>query len=446
MPEKGRFDDAPSFPLSEIKKVLGEQIATLIEYVAVRAQGANRPLFLAGGVVRDLLLGRRTLDLDFVVEGDAIGFARSLAKEFGGSVQAHKPFGTAKWTLDVTVTQKLSLAHDQIPPHLDFATARSETYAHPTALPSVSPSDIERDLLRRDFSINALAIQLSPVEKAGDLLEACGGRDDLKRGLIRALHPNSFADDPTRILRAARYGLRLDFEVEAQTAMWMLAALPLLGRVSGQRVRNEIDLILCERCAGEMMLRLQELGALAQIHPAFCVSSRLPSLIARCNERTPPWTTEHIDRQTLRWIMLFADIGADEAKSLCEHLALTKALTSSITASTRLAEHISLLEDAALRPSQITKLLDEYMEPALEAAWLWSADGSVAQARIATYASDWRQQRSSITGHELKAMGLIPGPRYRRILERLRFAWIDGEVGTVEAEQLLLQRLLDGET
>ena len=246
MPNPGGANDAPSFPLSEIKRLLGEQTASLIDHIAQGAQERDLPLYLAGGVVRDLIMGQRkvSIDLDFVVEGDAISFAMSLAIKSGGSVQEYEPFGTATWTLDSSAGEKLKLAAGETPAHVDFACARSETYSHPAALPTVSPSDMQRDLLRRDFSVNALAIQLSPRERSGILLDRCGGGDDLKLGLIRALHPNSFVDDPTRILRAARYATRLEFAIEATTEQWMRAALPLLGRVSGQRLQNEIDLIL----------------------------------------------------------------------------------------------------------------------------------------------------------------------------------------------------------
>ncbi|MCY3978011.1 MAG: hypothetical protein OXG23_07915 [Chloroflexi bacterium] len=437
MPNPGGANDAPSFPLSEIKRLLGEQAASLIDHIAQGAQERDLPLYLAGGVVRDLIMGQRnvSIDLDFVVEGDAISFAMSLAIKSGGSVQEYEPFGTATWTLDSSA--------GETPAHVDFACARSETYSHPAALPTVSPSDMQRDLLRRDFSVNALAIQLSPRERSGILLDRCGGGDDLKLGLIRALHQNSFVDDPTRILRAARYASRLDFVIEATTEEWMRAALSLLGRVSGQRLQNEIDLILREGRAGEVLLRLQKMGALAKIHPAFRVSSQLPELLERCNELRPPWPSNDINRQALRWIALFTEIDADEARSVCERLALRNKLTHSIVASARLAERISRLEDRSLRPSQVTKILDDFADTSLQAAWLLSVERPYAQDLIAAYATEWRQRRATTTGNDLKARGIAPGPHYRRILDRLRFAWIDGDARSVEEERQLLQKLLE---
>lgn len=443
MPNPVGASGAPRYPLSEMKRVLGEQAASLIDCIARRAQDKDLPLYLAGGVVRDLMLGRRNLDLDFVVEGDATAFAKSLTIDCGGTLKEYKPFGTATWTLDASAADKQTLAAGETPAHVDFVTARCETYAHPAALPAVSASDIQRDMQRRDFSINALAIQLSPAQRLEILLDGCGGGDDLKRRLIRALHENSFVDDPTRILRAARYASRLEFAIEATTEQWMRAALPLLGRVSGQRLRSEIDLILREERAGEVTLRLQNMGALAKIHSAFRVNSQLPELIQRCNEIAPPWPSAGVDRQTLRWITLFTGIDADEAQGVCERLALTNSLTRSITSSARLGAQISRLEDRSLRPSQITKILDEFPDIALQAAWLLAAENPQAQELIAAYASDWRQRVPSTSGNDLKARGMTPGPRYRRILDRLRFAWIDGDVRSVEEERQLLQKLLD---
>ncbi len=458
MPRAGGDCVSPSFRLTDFERLLGGPGAKLIELISYMAQKKNLALYVAGGFVRDLLLNQRTLDLDFVLEGDAINFARSLAKSFGGYAHSHKQFGTAKWILDDSVAYSLSLILDALPASVDFVTARSETYAFPTALPTVSPADIECDLRRRDFSVNALAIQLSPLEEPWPLVDACDGIDDLKRGLIRALHEQSFVDDPTRILRALRYAERLGFTLESDSAEWMLAALPYLGRVTGQRLRNEIDLILREPRAGAILLRLQELGALMNIHSAFRIRPQLPELFKR--RRTllppwssavgdmrpvPPWSSTVGDMQTPCWIALMTGINSVEVQSLCERLALTNKLTEAITASARLAERISLLDDPAIRPSQVARILDEYPDIALQANWLLAADSPTVQELIAAYASDWRQRRQTISGDDLKAMGLAPGPRYRQLLDRLRYAWIDGEVGSAQEEAALLRQLLDSE-
>ena len=443
MSKAGGAGDSSKLQLGDIETILGKPVAQLIDFISQTAQEKDLAVYLAGGVARDLLLRRQTLDLDIVLEGDAVRFAKLLAKRVGGTVLVHKQFGTAKWRLDESVAHVLALRLDALPASVDFVAARSETYARPAALPTVSPSDIGRDLRRRDFSVNALAIQLSPLERAGALLHVCGGMDDLQRGLIRALHDQSFVDDPTRLFRALRYARRLGFAIEPRTGEWMRAALPLLGRLSGQRLRNELDLILRENGGGEIVLALQELGALAQIHPAFHVSRRLPALLARVHEFEPPWSAAPVDRQSLRWHLLLAGISAHDVLELCGGLALTKALTRSIAASARLETRAALLEDGALHPSQISRFLDEFPDSALQVCWLLWEGQSLAQERIAAYASDWRQRRPRLSGKDLIEMGIAPGPRYRQILDRLRFARLDGEVRSREDEIALLKEFVE---
>ena len=434
-----------SFRLSDFERALGGPGAKLIELISYMAQERNLALYIAGGFVRDLLLNRRTLDFDFVLEGGAIGFARLLSKSFGGNAHSHKQFGTAKWILDSCVAGSLSLALDALPASVDFVTARSESYARPAALPAVTPADIESDMRRRDFSVNALAIQLSPLKEPWPLVNVCTGTEDLMRGTIRALHAQSFVDDPTRILRALRYAGRLGFELETRTTKWMKTALPYLACTSGQRLSNEIGFILQENEAGETMLRLQELGALVNIHPAFRISRRLPELLTRRQKLKPPWPSEAIEGQTFRWIMLMSGIGSTDARDICERLALTNKRKQAIEASTRLAERIKLLDDPDIRPSRVAQLLDEFPDIALQANWLLAADKPAAQSLIAAYASDWRWRRPTIAGDELIARGLAPGPLFRQILDRLRYAWIDDEICSAEDEAALLQRFMEAE-
>src|SRR5690606_19292006 len=185
-----------------LRDVMGASVATLIEYIANEARALNLSLYIVGGAVRDLLLHRANLDIDVVVESRAIELAEKLRARYGGDVHSHKPFGTAKWVLDA---EALGLPATEIPAHIDFATARSEFYEHPTALPTVYQSSIKLDLQRRDFTINTLAVQLSPASASGQVLDFYGGLTDLREKRIRVLHSLSFVDDPTRILRAVRF-------------------------------------------------------------------------------------------------------------------------------------------------------------------------------------------------------------------------------------------------
>jgi tRNA nucleotidyltransferase (CCA-adding enzyme) len=193
------------------------------ELEAVR-EAAREPVYLVGGAVRDLLLGRRRADVDLVVEGDAA----ALAARLGGAEKEHERFGTVEVEVD---------GHG-----IDIATARTETYPEPGALPVVAPAaDVEADLARRDFTINAMAIPLAGESR---VIDPHGGQADLERGLLRVLHPRSFEDDPTRAIRAARYGSRFGFDPEADTQELLLRAN--LATVSADRRRAELERLAAE--------------------------------------------------------------------------------------------------------------------------------------------------------------------------------------------------------
>ncbi|MYD08808.1 MAG: CCA tRNA nucleotidyltransferase [Chloroflexi bacterium] len=438
----GASPRAPSIDSGAISAILGEATARLIELIAEQAQAGNLRLFLVGGVIRDLLLKRPNHDLDFVLESDAIAFAEALAAEYGGASQAHKAFGTASWRLDSALAEKLDLPGGALPGHIDFARARAETYAGPGALPSVMPSGIERDLWRRDFTLNALALQLSPAQAAGKLLDVSGGLSDLERKRVRILHDKSFIDDPTRVFRALRFARRYDFTIERETAALMKDALPALERVSGIRLSHEIELILQETTAVAVMLDLQDLGALARIHPAFRINSELDERLRMKPDTLPRWTAIPADDPSLNWSLLLADVGESDVGAICGRLDLTQALTRAVVASAELVANASALADAAARPSEIARLLDGAPEVSLLAAWTILSQRIKARQNIDNYVKLWRQLRPVATGNDLKRMGIPPGPRYKVLLDALRSAWIDGDISTQEEEALFLQELL----
>lgn len=193
------------------------------ELEAVR-EAAEEPVYLVGGAVRDLLLGRTRADVDLVVVGDAV----ALAARLGGAEREHERFGTVK--VDVS-------GHE-----IDVATARTEAYPEPGALPEVAPAaSIEADLGRRDFTVNAMAI---PLQGGAQLIDPRGGREDLEEGVLRVLHPRSFEDDPMRAIRAARYGSRFGFALEPET--FELLRRADLATVSADRRRAELERLAAE--------------------------------------------------------------------------------------------------------------------------------------------------------------------------------------------------------
>ena len=238
----------------KIEKTLPAELVALTKQATAMAASKNLQLYLVGGIVRDLLLGQTNLnyDLDFVVEGDAIGLAKEFAEKSGGKLIVHKMFNTAKVTLDnLTV---------------DIAMARTETYTKPGALPVVMPGTLKTDLFRRDFTVNAMAVCLSP-DRYGELIDLYRGVKDLQNKTIRVLHEKSFIDDATRIWRAIRYEQRLGFKIEPDTLTFLQRGVPLLKTVGGYRLRHELELVLREKEPEKALVRADKLGALRELHP-----------------------------------------------------------------------------------------------------------------------------------------------------------------------------------
>jgi tRNA nucleotidyltransferase (CCA-adding enzyme) len=222
----------------------------VLKEIGIAADERGLSAWLVGGMVRDLILGRPSVDIDVVVEGDGIAFAGILAQRLGGRFLAHKRFGTASIDLDKSFK-------------LDVVTARRETYARPGILPEVFPGQISDDLFRRDFTINAVAASLNG-RRVGELRDDFDGIEDLEAGLVRIMHYRSFVDDPTRILRAVRYEKRFGFKIEPRT----LAALKVACQedafksISPVRYFNEYRRILEEKDPLPALRRLRSLDGI----------------------------------------------------------------------------------------------------------------------------------------------------------------------------------------
>ncbi len=418
----------------------------LLERIGRRAEAEAAAVYIVGGFVRDLLLGSPSVDLDLVVEGDAVRLARGLAETFGGRTSSHHRFGTAKWRLDRRNRALIEACGgkqpaEALPETLDFVSARTEFYTHPTALPSVERGSIKLDLHRRDFTINTLALRLDG-RHFGALLDPWGGQRDLEQRLVRVLHSISFVDDPTRMLRAVRLEQRLGFSIEPRTLELMRQALPLLDRVSGERIRNELVLIFREGRLGAIMERLQSLGLLAAIHPALSWDGWLSERFAAAGDFRPPaaWRMQTIpDANTLRFALWVVRLPGADAKAACRRLSLPLAIEEPALEANRLGVDLQgSIGD--LRPSQWVERWESDHESGLAAAWL-SATPPARQV-LQRYLGEWRHVMPVADGNALRRSGLPPGPEYRRILWALRAGWIDGEIDSAEREALRLAELL----
>lgn len=417
----------------------------LLKWIAEQAAAAGSALYIVGGFVRDLILGSPSLDFDFVVEGDAIQLARQLSRRYGGHVHSHRRFGTAKWILGEDrskLRQALEFEDRELPERLDFVSARSESYERPTALPSVAQGDIEGDLRRRDFSINALALRLDEPHY-GELLDVENGMQDLQHKRIRVLHAGSFEDDPTRALRAVRLEQRLGFEIEPQTRELMERALPLIAEVSGERIRSELEVTFRESQLGKIMARLHQLGLLQAVHPSLSWDDWLESRFAAATgwEAPDEWRLEAAPPvEQLLYALWVYRLPAAQAESVCRRLRLSQKERAVAMLAGRFG--CDLAEPP--QPSRLTRCLHSAPEAALVATWLALEGEPAARQAIERYLAAWRWVEPTVDGHQLQEMGLPPGPAYRQILQRLRDAWLDGEVNNVAQEAELLAELAAG--
>ena len=408
---------------ARLRASLGAERLRLLRLVADEATQHGLPLYVVGGAVRDLVLGRPLNDFDLTVEGDAIALARLLAKKHGGGITAHTKFGTAKWFLP----KELKEDHDT----LDLVTARSESYKQPAALPTVAFGSIEDDLRRRDFTINAMAIRLDG-DHFGELRDDLNGMDDLQRGIVRVLHPGSFIDDPTRMYRLVRYEGRYQFKIAEDTLALIPDARPFVEKLSPQRIRHELDLILDEPNAIAMLQRLDELDLLSCIQPAL-------GNFGKSNLATLKSTDPALQTRNSRWALWLMHLTDQEIEFIDERLHFTADLLKVLRSIALLEANLTAF--IGLKPSEAVNMLEGYSFKALEVVSAALPEGETKNI-LTRYLSEWWHVKPKTTGHDLKKRGVPPGPKYNEILRRLRAAWLDGEVKMEEEEKKLLDSIL----
>ena len=373
-------------------------------------------LYLVGGAVRDLLIGRPITDLDLVVEGDAASLASGLADALSGEVTHRSQFGT----------YKVKAGEDS----LDLVTARTETYRRPGALPTVRPGDIAQDLARRDFSINAVALRLAPTPPV--LLDPWEGQQDIARGVVRVLHPASFQDDATRILRALRYEQRLGFDLDSVTADYLRRDLSMLATISGDRLRREIGIVFPEEKAAAILMRLARLSVLREVHdplPDASTLDRSLQRLARMDDSVHPlhylgllaysMALPQIEEfvQRLNMPVTWARVVRD--------VALAKDAVGGMDTSTPAARVYELLRPLNARALQVVDALTENRD---------------AQEAIGRYLNDWRHARPILDGHDLVRLGVPQGPQVGELLKSLLNARLEGYVKTREDEGDFVRR------
>jgi len=419
-----------------VSRRLPSKIFNRLREIGALADAMDAPAYLVGGLVRDLLLGHTSLDVDIAVEGDGMTFARRLADRYGAGLKVFEKFATA-----------LVVFPDGF--KLDVATARCESYAHPTALPTVKPSLIKDDLYRRDFTINALAIRLN-VSRFGELVDFYGGLRDLEHKVIRVLHARSFVDDPTRVFRAIRFEQRFGFRIEKRTLTLLkeAAVSDLVHRLSGPRLRNELMRLLSERAPIRAIRRMAEFDLLRFLHTGLAWTARLAGLLSDLGKSLAWWTKQYprrsLDRALVYFIGLMDELSASATGAVVKRLAMPGKETRKVRL---VKKHLEpalrfLARHRSPNPAEIYRALADLPDEGLVLLVAKARSKDIVRL-VSAYVTNQQQVRPSLNGADLKAMGLKPGPIYKKILDRLLEARLNGEVKTKADERELAKKLAE---
>ena len=380
-------------------------------------------VYVVGGVVRDLILGREPGDADISVVGDAGAFSGALAGRLGLARPTESEFLTFKIILGNTSEGATSI---------DVVTARAETYAEPAALPDVVPSSIEDDLERRDFTVNSMGISLSDSDW-GNLVDPVNGLGDIMRKRIRVLHDASFTDDPTRLFRAVRYAVRLDFSIDSTTKSLIDDSLGKVDRLGGARLRNEFELMLGEPKRVEILREAEDLGLLAAISPGLRFGSRsLEVMESGASTRF----------EDLLALSTFG-LTQDEAEQVAKRFDGPETWTKTIRGNPELADLVAVLDRSDIRRSEVAEIL---VSVSLQSIRAYIAAGPLLprRDRMIEYIDKIRFERPEITGDDLIAAGIGEGPVVGQLIDIVRRARLDGQVKTKQEELDLAKSRLPG--
>jgi len=407
-----RMLQAVPAPLAAVLAAIGEEAA---------AKGMRA--YLVGGAVRDVLLGRPPEDVDVVVEGHAPDLAQALAARLGGRCHIHVPFLTAR----------LRLPDGRA---IDLASARTEFYRTPAALPEVETSAMRQDLYRRDFTINAMAVALQPA-KFGDLIDYFGGQRDLQARQIRVLHSLSFLDDPTRVLRAVRFAIRLGFEIAAETRQLIRVAVDegVFARVSSERLREELVMLFAQAHAADALRELDGLGVLAVIVPHGRWSASLRRLLHDL-EALLAWADLEEVVDGPHWPVFLAALacraGEESGAAMVRTLGLSGRNGALVSGARAAVEGmLAAVTRPGVRPSEVVFEIERRDRRVAVLAMAVASGGQRKMLRQAL--SVWVRVAAPVTGAQLRAAGVAEGRAVGRAVRVTRAAVLDGEISGEQA-------------
>ncbi len=419
-----------------MRERLSEHIIQTLRDIGTTADEIGLNAYVIGGFVRDLFLYRRNEDIDVVIEGDGIAFARRYARKMGARVHTHAKFGTAVVIFESGFK-------------VDVASARMEYYQFPAALPTIEMSSLKLDLYRRDFSINTLCIHLNPA-KFGTLIDFFSAQKDLKEKTIRVLHNLSFVEDPTRAFRAIRFEQRFGFSIGKLTANLIQNAVRMdfFKRLSGKRVFTELRQILAEENPGPAVARLQDYDLLKVVHPSIELTPVMVDLFASIKRVVAWYDLLFLEESYMKWSVYFMGMirscDRETTRDICRHFELPPRVQVLFTKGRFAAERrLNSLERKL--PSDNSRLYRKLAEFRIEMIlfMMAAAKSETVRKAISHYCVHLRFIRPFLKGRDLKALGLPPGPRYRLILDELLDARLNGQVESREDEMALARQLID---
>ena len=426
------------FLVEEYAKNIPEEIKKALDLCSKAADKINLPIFIIGGVVRDIIIGKKSVDIDITVEESAIEFSRFLRKQYPDIFkikELHEDFKTAKVVF--TINNKNI--------ELDIASTRKEIYSHPASLPQVSQigCDIKDDILRRDFTINSMALSLNQVSFC-KLIDPLDGYNDLKEGKISILHPISFVDDPTRIIRALKFSIRFNYEFEKATKHLINTCLNsgLFDNLGGERIKSEIKQTF-NLNKSESLNRFVEEKIYYLVNKNIQIPQNLRDLSLKCRKVISKYQ-KFIDTPDLIWLIylgtLLINSSKDEISQTAAKLYLSGLETEILVGSKNIQNNIAQIKQAQTR-FQIYEQFEGYFSESILITLIIVEDEEV-EKKIDLYLNELQYIKINTTGKSLTEKGLTPGPVFGEILRELLQAKINQEIDTPEEEQEYIKKFL----
>lgn len=429
----GQFDGNEMNIRKLIHQYFPMDILEILYKIGQTADHLDCSVFMVGGIVRDLFLGIPNLDIDIVIEEDAIKFAQYFSKKMKGKIRCHKKFKTAVVILPSGLK-------------IDFASARREFYEFPAAFPEVEFASIKKDLYRRDFTINAMAIKLNQEQFAG-LIDFYGGKRDLESKKIRILYSLSFTEDPARVLRAVRFEQRYNFTIEKSTLKFLKKAVKegLVARVRKKRLTEELLILLKEKNPVRILKRMDKLGIVSGIFPDLNLNNDLVEKFKLIEEKILVWNKcfllENINKNIvyLYYLLMFSQLKIGQIKKKIE---LSDKHIKKIEKIYNMKESIIvILRKRRIMPSQIYHYLKDVPNELLFVIFIEENKNIFIMNKLYEYLNTYKYETVYISGNELGKLGMKPGPIYAKILKLVFYLQLNGILKNRNEEILFIKKL-----